>query len=89
MATDGQIQVVTANRLRDGIPVYFAGQGIWSPRIADAVHGADGVALLSDANAGPRPLPAVGLYVIDVAIVDGVVGPIGLREQIRAFGPTA
>jgi hypothetical protein len=34
-------------------------------------------------------LEAVGPYVIEVTVTEGVVGPIGLKERIRAFGPTA
>jgi hypothetical protein len=32
---------------------------------------------------------AIDPYIIDVSREDGMIRPIGLREQIRAFGPTA
>ena len=82
-------QAVTGNRLRDGVPIYYAGNGAWSAAIADAVTAPDGGVLLVEASNGPLPLEAVGPYVIDVTVTEGVVGPIGLKERIRAFGPTA
>jgi Protein of unknown function (DUF2849) len=82
-------QAVTGNRLRDGVPIYFAGNGTWSAAIGDAVVAPDGGVLLAEASKGPLPLEAVGPYVIDVTVADGAVNPIGLKEQIRAFGPTA
>lgn len=83
-------RVVTANRLRDGVPIYFAGDGRWSPAIAAAAHvGADAAeVLLAEAQAGAPPHPAIGAYLIEAALVDGTLRPLGLREQIRAFGPT-
>jgi hypothetical protein len=82
-------QAVTGNRLRDGVPIYFAGGGTWSPSIGDAVVAADGGILLIEAVAGPLPLEAVGPYVIDVTVAEDIVRPVGLKEQIRAYGPTA
>jgi hypothetical protein len=35
------------------------------------------------------PLEAVGPYVIDVTVAEDIVRPVGLKEQIRAYGPTA
>jgi sulfite reductase (NADPH) hemoprotein beta-component len=83
-------QLVTGNRLRDGIPVYFAGRGRWSPVIAEAVHvtGDAAEALLAEAQAGGPPHPVIAPYLIDAAVVDGWLRPLSLREQIRAFGPT-
>jgi hypothetical protein len=83
-------RLVTGNRLRDGIPVYFAGRGQWSPVIAEAVHvAADAAeALLATAQAGGPPHPVVAPYLIEAAVVDGWLRPLSLREQIRAFGPT-
>jgi hypothetical protein len=82
-------QAVTANRLRDGIPIYFAGGGSWSPNIGDSVTAENGETLLAEAIRGPLPLEAVGVYVIEVRLAEGAVRPIGIKEQIRAFGPTA
>jgi hypothetical protein len=83
-------RVVTGNRLRDGIPVYFAGEGRWSSAIAEARHvAADAAeALLAEALAGVAPHPVVAPYLIEAVLRDGGVHPLGLREEIRAFGPT-
>ena len=89
MTAETPYQAVTGNRLRDGVPIYFAGNGTWSPAIGDAVFAPDGAALLAEASTGPLPLEAIGPYVIDVTVAEGVIRPVGLKEQIRAYGPTA
>ena len=55
----------------------------------DAATAESGDTLLAEATAGPLPLEAVGAYVIEVTRTEGGTRPIGLREEIRAFGPTA
>jgi|HubBroStandDraft_1064217.scaffolds.fasta_scaffold302689_2 Protein of unknown function (DUF2849) len=83
-------QVVTGNRLRDGAPVYFVGDGHWSTAVEDALHVAAeaGETLLAASLAGPTPHPVVAPYLIDATLADGRLEPSGLRERIRAFGPT-
>jgi hypothetical protein len=83
-------RLVTANRLRDGIPVYRTVDGGWSPAVDDAalVEEAQSEQWLADAQGGPPPLPVVAPYLIDAARVDGKILPATLREKIRAFGPT-
>jgi hypothetical protein len=89
--------VVTANRLRDGVPVYYAAADAWSPAIAVArdvaADAAD--ALLAEAMAGPAAVAVVDAYVIEAVPDDGNAAaaaprlrPVSLRERIRAFGPT-
>jgi hypothetical protein len=82
--------IVTANRLRDGVPVYRTVDGGWSPAIDDArmVAEAESEALLAESQSGPPPLPVVAPYLIAAKEVDGRIRPITLREEIRAFGPT-
>lgn len=82
-------RAVTGNRLRDGRPVYFVGDGGWTEVIEGAVHVAPEAAerLLAEAQQG-SPHPVVAPYLIDVIASEGRVRPIGLRERIRAFGPT-
>jgi Protein of unknown function (DUF2849) len=82
-------QLVTANRLRDGVPVYRTGDG-WSPAIADArlLAQGEGEGALEAAASGPKPLPVVAPYLIEAALEYGVLRPVTLRERIRAFGPT-
>jgi hypothetical protein len=81
-------QLVTANRLRDGVPVYFAGPDRWSPRIDEALLVGEGEGLLAAAQGGPPPSPVVAPYLIDAVRDQGRVQPATLRERIRAFGPT-
>ena len=89
VTVETKLYAVTANRLRDGVIIYFAGEQSWSPAIAACATATDGDALLAEATAGPLPLQAVGAYVIEVTATPGGIRPIGLREEIRAFGPTA
>ena len=79
-------QAVTANRVTDGVPIYRTEDGGWSTRIADAAHPIDAAAQLAEAQAGQ--LKVIAPYIIPVTVVDGVIRPVGLREEIRAFGPT-
>jgi hypothetical protein len=91
MAESEADRAVTANRLRDGVPVYFAGHAAWSVTVADAVLVAagEGDALLATAQAAPLPLPVVAPYLIEAVRDGNAVRPLSLRERIRAFGPTA
>ena len=84
-------QVVTGNRLLDGVPVYFVGKGRWSTTLGDALHVAaeTGENLLAAAQAGAPPHPVVTPYLIDAALAGGRIEPLSLRERIRAYGPTA
>jgi sulfite reductase (NADPH) hemoprotein beta-component len=83
------LQLVTANRLRDGVPVYRTGEG-WSPAVDDAclVAEPEAEAFLAAAQAGPKPLPVVAPYLAAAVAERGKVRPLALRERIRAFGPT-
>jgi hypothetical protein len=80
-------KAVTANRVRDGVPIYLTAAGGWSQKISDVVRVTDAARLLAAAQADP--LVAISPYVIDVTVMNGLVRPVGLREEIRAFGPTA
>jgi hypothetical protein len=89
VTAETKLHAITANRLRDGAVIYFAGKQSWSEKFSESATAADGDALLAEATAGPLPLEAVGAYVIEVTDAEGGIRPIGLREEIRAFGPTA
>jgi hypothetical protein len=84
------VKVLTANRLTDGIAVWYADGG-W----ADTVDNAD----IAHDKAAEDRLEAIGalasarnevvdVNLIDVSVVGGVVEPVRLREKIRATGPT-
>ena len=85
------MKVLTANRLSDGIAVWYSPDNGWDTDIAQAE-------LVSDA-AGEARLTAIGAEayarneVIDVNVVDaelanGNLAAVKLRERIRAAGPT-
>ncbi len=82
--------VVTANRLADGVVVYWRANGGWTTRL-------DGAAVVTSAAAARELLAAasveqtsaVGAYVAPVKLAaDGEVQPGNLREAIRSTGPT-
>ena len=87
---EGTGKVLSANRLLDGEVVFLDRNGVWSPRIDDA---------LVAVKAGEATLKALGeravkarivtaLEIIDVEAKDGAVRPLHIRERIRALGPT-
>lgn len=84
-------QVISANRLGDGIVVYLAADGSWSEFIAGSVIALDDAtaeAMLVQARQAERDRVVIDPYLIDVAEVDGEVRPTRYRELIRATGPT-
>lgn len=85
-------QIVTANRLSDGVVVFFAPDGGWSERIASAriVAKAEGAALLAEAEAAAAEAVAPYLIDIDLDVECGGAQPVPrrYRERIRAFGPS-
>jgi hypothetical protein len=90
MAQSEILRLVTANRLRDGVPVYRTAKGCWVTGIdaATLVPEAEAETLLAESQAGPPPLPVVAPYIIEAVRDAGKVEPVALREQIRATGPT-
>ena len=84
-------QVVTANRLHDGLVVFLTADGAWSERIADAdaVAGeSDAKALMDIAKRAAAEARVVEPYLIGVEKTDGHRRPSHRRESIRAYGPT-
>jgi Protein of unknown function (DUF2849) len=84
------MKVLTANRLSDGIAVWFSAKG-WTTDIAQATsaNDADGEARLTaigaDAYANNE---VIDVNVIDAELADGKLAAVKLRERIRAAGPT-
>lgn len=85
------MKILTANRLTDGEAVWYSAEQRWSETI-------EGALLAGDKESEAR-LEAIGkkahdenhvvdVNLIDVRVVDGVIMPLRLREQIRAAGPT-
>jgi hypothetical protein len=79
--------VITANRLTDGVVVYLASDGEWTERIANA-RVADGdeetKALEAEAENAVRERRVVAVYPMAVALRDGAVDPLSVRDRIRA-----
>ena len=85
------LQIVTANRLSDGLVVYFTQAGDWTVRLADAwvVDGQDaGGRLLEAAMPAVAARKVVEPYLIEVRHEDGEFRPVRYREVIRATGPS-
>lgn len=85
------LQVVTANRLRQGDVVYLTAAGGWSLRLNEsrtARDKADVEAMLAQAEADVAARLVVAPYAFEVAEIDGVLQPLSTREAIRAAGPT-
>jgi len=84
-------QVVTANRLNEGVIVYLTRSGEWSRSIgqslvADTEREAEDA--LAKANEDVRACRIIGPYLIEVALEGGAIRPLSQRELIRAQGPT-
>ena len=85
------MQVMTANRLSDGLVVYLGEGGHWSTSIEDATVAAgeaEADDLMEAAERAVAEPAVVGPYLIDVAEVAGGLCPIRYREAIRAKGPS-
>jgi hypothetical protein len=85
------VQILTANRLRDGAVAYRTPPGEWVTDIAAAEIARDEAAAERLTAAGAGDVAArlvVAPYLIEVAIADGAVVPASYREHIRAAGPS-
>jgi hypothetical protein len=79
--------VITANRLTDGVVVYLAPDGEWSEQIANArVADTDEEtkALEAEAENAMRERRIVAAYPMPIALRDGAIDPLSVRERIRA-----
>jgi hypothetical protein len=86
-----KLQIVIANRLRDGLTVFLAGNGVWAETIGQAVVARtdeDAARLLQLAEAAAADNVVVGPYLIRVTQYAGALSPVEWREAIRASGPT-
>lgn len=85
------LQILTANRLTDGIAVWYDVDGRWNESIARSQ--------IARTQEDATRLEAIGKQafaenlVLDVNLIDiedsnGFIRPLRLRERIRAEGPT-
>ncbi|MBK1624620.1 DUF2849 domain-containing protein [Afifella marina] len=84
------LQVVTANRLKDGAVVWLGAGGQWFDNInAAKVFAPEKVAEgLADAADAVSRQEIVGPDAIAVTQAGGEIVPVRLRERIRAQGPS-
>ncbi|NIY77205.1 DUF2849 domain-containing protein [Thalassospira sp. HF15] len=85
------LQVVTANRLEDGLVVFLTSDGGWSENINDARIAEDkeaANALLAEASAPELDIVIVGPYLIDVEQQGTDLVPTKYREVLRTKGPS-
>ncbi len=84
------LQVITGNRLADGISVWFAGPKGWAEKVDQAVAYAEAnlEAALAEANPADAELHVVDIRAVEVTREDGRLFPVAHREQIRARGPS-
>lgn len=86
-----KLQVITANRLRDGDVVYLAAECCWKLWLDEAlVAETEGEAeeLLKIAAAAEKDQEVVSVYLMQVERVGETIKPLSARESIRAKGPT-
>ncbi|HJQ57104.1 MAG TPA: DUF2849 domain-containing protein [Vineibacter sp.] len=87
----GTLQVVTANRLRDGSVVFLTDAGAWTADIAGAAVARDEAAaqrLLAIGAVAAAESRIVEPYLTAVSEDGDSVTPVSLRERIRAQGLT-
>lgn len=83
-------QVISANRLTDGIVVFFA-HGAWVERLADAQVYADASAASAGLDIAERDFKAnlvVEIAAFEVQITSRGLEAAHLRDRVRAAGPT-
>jgi len=83
--------MIIANRLTDGLVVFFAADGVWTTAIADGLvveQDAEFEAKLDAARRDEERCLVVDPQPIEVESHDGRIRPTAIREAIRAFGPT-
>ena len=91
MTTPEKGQLVTANRLRDGIAVFMTRGGDWSETIDDAALALEpeaAAALEARAKEDEKKTIVTGPYLVDAERLNGRVRASHIRERMRALGPT-
>jgi hypothetical protein len=81
------VQVVTANRLRDGVIVWFTAQNTWSEDFAESRplrDEAEAKAALDAAGIDVKRQFVVGPYLAEVEETPEGIQPNSARERIRA-----
>ncbi|HTQ71318.1 MAG TPA: DUF2849 domain-containing protein [Acidocella sp.] len=84
------LQVITGNRVADGVSVWFAGTKGWAEHVdqASAYDEAGLEAALAEAKPADAELHVVDIRAVEVTREAGKIFPVAHREQIRARGPS-
>jgi Protein of unknown function (DUF2849) len=83
--------MIIANRLNDGLVVFYKQGGGWTVDIADGLvigDGADAGRLFEAAKADEEHCLVIDPNLIEVSVDGGSPRPTAIREAIRAFGPS-
>ena len=84
-------EMITANRLADGLVVFLDAQGGWSEDFHQGLIVSDAAAKAAALAKGAEAAAAnhiVDPYPIELELRAGHLAPKALRERIRATGPT-
>jgi len=85
------LQMIIANRLRDGAVVFLAPGENWELAVAAGTvieNEEEAARLLAVAKRHEAECRIIDPTLIDVEIKDGTLRPTAMREAVRAFGPT-
>ncbi len=84
------LQLVTANRLNDGLVVFLNESGDWTESIdrAKLVKSKEDAESLLKERSSTGDDAIIEPYLIDVEIVEGTIAPVRYREKLRGLGPT-
>jgi len=91
MSAKNAPQVISANRLSDGLVVYFATEGAWVGALGDATIFADAEAAktaLDQARSDVKRNLIVDPFLVEIVPKTDHVATVKLRDTIRAKGPT-
>jgi CheY-like chemotaxis protein len=84
-------QVLTANRLTDGIAVWYDRDGKWNEWIGKSVVASTKEEVAALEAVGKKAFAdnvVLDVNLVEVEEIDGQIRPLRLRERIRAEGPT-
>jgi hypothetical protein len=85
------LQIITGNRLTDGLVVFLAADGGWTETLADSrvIENEEELTQMKTlADAAAKAAIVVEPYPIDVTRDGGEIRPVRYRECIRAYGPS-
>ncbi|MDA8803979.1 DUF2849 domain-containing protein [Amylibacter sp.] len=82
-------KVITANHLLNGNVVYLNSQFDWVNRLSDAKVFTDETSIEEAiTNANSQQHVVVGVYSINIAVINEIITPKHFREQFRNKGPS-